>query len=266
MANPAPLDHPLNLTMQAVFTYASWGLTVALLAVAAVLAWRQRSAFPVAVVLASLCAAVYEPLYDTGFQLLFYLPGQWTVFTSYATPQPPWTFSGYAILYGAPALFICERLRAGMGGPGLLKAAAATLAASCVFEMVGIATDVYGYFGAHALRAFGYPLVVGFLETAQVACFGLAAATLRRRLGEGWSAASLFIAFPMVFYGVNFGLGAPVLVAIDTPVVDDRVVLFATLFAIASATGVVVGLSKLLPLPGAQAPRAAEGWSTAAAR
>jgi hypothetical protein len=247
MANPAPLDHPLNLTMQAVFTYGSWAITLALLAYAVVQGRRQRSAFPLLLLLAATYGALYEPLYDVGFQLLFYLPGQWTVFTSYATPQPPWTFSGYAILYGGPALFICQRIEAGMDGRGLLKAAGLVELASFAFEAIGINSGVYEYFGAHTLRVLSYPLVVGTLETTQVITLCMAATVLRRIVGEGWGLLSLFLLFPAVFYGVNFGLGAPVLVAINMPEVQPGLVLAATLFSIASCLLVLVGWSRLLP-------------------
>lgn len=259
MANPAPLDHPLNLTMQAVFTYGSWAITLVLLVVAVRMGRQQRSLFPVMALLAATYAALYEPLYDVGFQLLFYLPGQWTVFTAYDTPQPPWTFSGYAILYGGPALFICERIRQGMGSAGLLKAAGWTLLASCAFEMIGINTSVYEYYGAHALRLFNYPLVVGVLETAQVISFCMAATALRRHVGEGWGLLSLGLLFPFTFYGVNFGLGAPVLVAINMPEVNPTLVQLASVFSILSAVGVIVGLSRLLPQGQPRSARGATG-------
>jgi hypothetical protein len=248
MANRAPLDHPLDLTMQAVFTYGSWAITGVLLVWAVRMSLRERSAFPVLMLLAGTCAAVYEPLYDVGFQLLFYLPGQWTVFTAYDTPQPPWTFSGYAILYAGPAMVICDRIRKGMAGSGLLRAAALVFLASCVFECVGINGGVYEYFGAHALRVFNYPLAVGVLETTMVISLCMAATALRRQVGEGWGLLSLFVLFPMVFYGVNFGIGAPILVAINMPEVSPSLVLTATLFSIAAGLAVMVGLSRLLPL------------------
>lgn len=244
MANPAPLSHPLNLTMQSVLTYGSWAITAVLLVVAVRMCLRQRSAFPVAMLLAGMYAALYEPLYDVGFQLLFYIPGQWTVFTSYDTPQPPWTFSGYAILYSGPAMFICERLKNGMGGAGLLKAAGWVFAASCLFEGIGINGGVYEYYGAHALRVMNYPLAVGVLETTMVITLCMAATALRRRVGEGWGLMSLFLLFPLVFYGINFGLGAPVLVAINMPQVNESLVLGASLFTICCGVGVIVALAR----------------------
>lgn len=105
-----------------------------------------------------------------------------------------------------------------------------------------------GYYGAHALRLFNYPMVVGVLETAQVISFCMAATLLRRHVGERWGLLSQFVLFPMTFYGINFGLGAPVLVAINMPQVNPTLVLIGSVFSIVTALGVVIGWSRLLPV------------------
>jgi hypothetical protein len=247
MAHTAPLDHPLSLTMQAVLTYGSWTITLVLAVCALRMSLRRRSAFPVVMLFSGMVAAVFEPLYDVGFQLLFYIPGQWTVFTSFGTPQPPWTFSGYAVLYAGPALFICDRIEQGMSGQGLLKAAGLVFLASCLFEGIGINGGVYEYYGAHALRVFDYPLAVGALETTFVIALCMAATALRHRLGEGWPLLALFGLFPALFYGVNFGIGAPVLVAINMPQVNDSLVLGASLLSVGVGLMVIWLLSRALP-------------------
>ena len=162
--------------------------------------------------------------------------------------QPPWTFSGYAILYAGPAVYICDRIQQGLSGHGLLRMAAWVFLASCVFECVGINGGVYEYFGAHALRIFNYPLAVGVLETTMVITLCMAATALRRHVGEGGGLLSLFVLFPVVFYGVNFGIGAPILVAINMAEVNPSVVMAATLFSVTAGLSLMVGLSRLLPL------------------
>ncbi len=74
--------------------------------------------------------------------------------------------------------------------------------------MIRHTSSVYEYFGAHTLRVFNYPLVIGVLETAQVIGLCTAATALRRHVGEGWGLLNLFLLFPVVFYGINFGPGA----------------------------------------------------------
>jgi hypothetical protein len=210
----APYDHPLNLTMQALLTFTSWSIALVLLAAALYKSRQQKTPFYVLLVLAGAVAALAEPLYDIGFKLLFYIPGQWTLFTYAGIPQPVWTISGYVTLYSGPALLICERLARGMDKRTFWKWAGITLLASVIFESVGIEGGAYTYWGPHAFRLFEYPLAVGILETTFVMLFCVCANAYRQRIRAGWGLAGLLVLFPGVFYFVNFGIGAPLLVAI----------------------------------------------------
>jgi len=88
----APIHHHLNLAGQNVLTYGSWGLTLALLAVAVRLGRKEGGTpFYLLMVLASMVAAFAEPLYDVGFSLYFYSThGMQTTFTAFGIPQPVW--------------------------------------------------------------------------------------------------------------------------------------------------------------------------------
>src|ERR1700676_1203535 len=130
-----PYDHSLNLVTQTIMTFASWAIALGLLAVSVRRGRQQGSAFPVLIVLAAGVAALAEPLYDIAFKLLFFIPGQWTLFTYAGIPQPVWTVSGYMILYAGPALFICEHLSRGMSRNIFLTWSAATLVISGLFEI-----------------------------------------------------------------------------------------------------------------------------------
>jgi hypothetical protein len=245
----APYDHPLDLTTQSILTYGSWGLTVVLLAYAVRLGLRQRTPFFVLIVLAAMIGAFFEPLYDVGFMLLFYVPGIWSHFTAFDIPQPLWTHSGYAILYALPAIAITNGIGNGtMTRSGLYKWAAVELAMSCCFEMIGINGGAYTYWGPHVLRIANYPLVIGVLETAQVVCFSIAASELRRRTQGATPLLGLFVLFPCMFFFANFGAGAPTIVALHTQ--DAGVVLIAagTLLSIACAGVLIFAASRLLPV------------------
>lgn len=231
----APLDHPLNLTTQAVLTYASWTIAAALLLLALQRSIADRTPFQLCVVLAGGVAALAEPLYDLGFKLLFYIPGQWTLYTYYEIPQPVWTVSGYITLYSGPAIFICERLARGIGRREFVAWIAGTMVASSVFEIYGIKFGAYTYWGPHALRIFDYPLAVAVLETTFVTCFCLLANELRQRLTAMQASAAMFLLFPATFYAVNFGIGAPILVTIGLVPASPTLVLIATCMSIAAA-------------------------------
>ena len=169
-------------------SYGSWILTVALLVVAVQLGRREKGTpFYVYMVLASMVAALAEPLYDVGFALYFYSQkGMHHTFTAFGVPQPVWAYSGYAVLYAAPAIYINRKLARGkLDRRELLPVAGVIFLMSCAFEMIGINAGTYTYWGPHVLRIFKYPLVIGVLETAQVVCFAIAAAELRKRARSG---------------------------------------------------------------------------------
>jgi len=243
-----PIDvvhHHLNFAGQNMLSYGSWVLTVVLLAVAVRLGRREkRTPFYLYLVLASMVAALAEPLYDVAFALYFYSQkGMHHTFTAFGIPQPVWAYSGYAVLYAAPAIYITYRLRQGrLDRRGLLPVAGVILLMSCAFEMIGINAGTYTYWGAHSLRIFQYPLVIGVLETAQVVCFAVAAAELRRRARSSRDLLALFPLFPVTFFGANFGAGAAVIIGIHLGHPTTAIVTVLSLVSIVCA-GLLIRLA-----------------------
>jgi hypothetical protein len=244
-----PIDHELNLTMQAILTDVSWGLTVALLAVAIWLGMRERTPFYALMVLAAGVGAFAEPLYDVAMMLYFYsTPGMWTHFTAFNIPQPIWTHSGYVVLYAAPAIYIAHQIaRGSMTSRKLLILAGITLIESAVFEMVGINGGLYSYWGPHVFRILQYPLVIGVLEAAQVICFAVAASQLRARSTHQWHLLGLIVIFPCTFFGANFGLGWPTIIAIHLEHTSTPVIAAATVVSIGLAVIMVRMCASFLP-------------------
>ena len=202
----APYSHPLNLVMQDIMNYVSYGLTVVLLLAAARLGARQRTPFYVLIVLASMVAAFGEPIYDVCMMLWFYAPGMVSLFTAFGIPQPIWAHSGYAVLYAFPALCICNQIYKGtMTRSKLFAWAGAELFMSCVFEMLGINFGTYCYWGPHVFRIFNYPIIIAILEAAQTICFSVAAANLRQRVHSSSGLLALFVLFPLTMIGINGG-------------------------------------------------------------
>jgi hypothetical protein len=243
-----PLDHPLNLTMQAVLTLASWVITFAFVVEGARRGLKQRTPFFFLLVVAGGVGGLFEPLYDVGFKLLFYIPGQWTLFSAFGVPQPVWTISGYVTLFSGPAMLIADRIAAGLTREQLLRWFGLLIVTTTAFEMIGINGGVYAYWGPHAFRVLQYPLVVGVLEAAMVTTLGVAAAAYRSYAGAApWRLAGLFPLFLVVFYGINFGLGAPTLVAIALDAPSPLLAQAASLLSIVAAGAAVWALSLTLP-------------------
>jgi hypothetical protein len=246
----APVHHHLNLTGQNVLTYGSWGLTLVLLGVAVVLGRKERGTpFYLLMVLAAIVAALAEPLYDVGFSLYFYSThGMQTTFTAFGIPQPVWAYSGYAVLYAAPAIYICRKIQQGkLTRSGLFAVAGVEFLMSCAFEMIGINAGTYTYWGPHVFRIFDYPLVIGVLETAQVVCFAVAAAQLRQRVNSGMGQLALFVIFPVTFFAANFGAGAAVIIGIHAHNTTRLLVTLTTLASIGCAATLIRLAASFLP-------------------
>lgn len=256
-----PIDHPLNLTAQAILTYASWGLTAVLLVVAIRMGRRERTWFYPLIIVAAMIGAFAEPLYDVAMMLYFYsTEGMWTHFTAFDIPQPVWTHSGYVVLYAAAALFITGAIwRGTVTRARLFAFAGIELAMSCAFEMFGINAGTYSYWGPHVLRIVNYPLVIGVLEAAQVICFAVLASQLRARATAPWQLLGLIVLFPFTFFGANFGAGWPVIIALHTEGTSTVLVTAGTLASIGLAVALVAAAAGLLPERSAADPERRAG-------
>jgi hypothetical protein len=248
----APYTHAVDMTTQAILTCVSWGLTLILLGIALRKSFQQRTPFFVLLILAGMVGAFAEPIYDVGHMLLFYVPGQWTAFSAFNIPQPVWTFSGYVVLYSGTAMFICEQIRRGMGPGGLYAWAGVELLMSVTFETIGINGGAYTYWGPHAFRIFEYPLAIGVLEAAQVVCFSVAAAELRRRSTGSGPLFGLFALFPCTFYFANFGAGAPLIIALHLDKPSPVLVTTCSALSIFLALLLIRGAAALLPASSAK--------------
>lgn len=252
------LQHELSLAWQHVFTWASWGIVLLMLVIAVIMGRRHRTPFYVIACAAAGVAAYAEPLYDVAFDLWFYdvhegqAGAMWSHFSAFGVVQPNWTHSGYVILYASACLYAGRRLYQGrLGRRGLFAVWGAEILASCVFEVIGTGADVYTYYGPYELRIWNYPLVIGVLEGTQVVLFTVVAVQIWRRVASSWGLLSLFLAFPITFFGANFGLGSPVIIALhlDGDEFSSGAVWAATLLSIALCAIAVNGLTRFLPMP-----------------
>ncbi|MBB3605972.1 hypothetical protein FHT40_005661 [Mycolicibacterium sp. BK556] len=251
------MQHELSLLWQNIFTWASWVIVLVMLGFAVWMGIRQRTPFYLIACLAAGIGAFAEPLYDVAFDLWFYdahadgTPGAGLVhFSAFEVPQPNWTHSGYIILYATACLYAGRLIYDGrLSRRGLFTVWGIEIIGSCVFEVTGTATNVYTYYGPYVGRIWNYPLIIGFLEGTQVVLFTVVAVLVWRKVATNWGLTSLFIVFPMTFFGANFGIGAPVIIALhlDRGLATTTVIGLATVLSIVLCAVVVNGLSKFLP-------------------
>jgi hypothetical protein len=252
------MQRELDMAWQDVFTWASWGIAVAMLIIAFQLGLRHRTSFYVLVIIGVGISAFSEPLYDVAFDLWFYdvengEPGaMYSHFTAFGVVQPIWTHSGYIILYAAPALYAGWRMYQGLlSRKWLFIIWGIEIATSCVFEAIGTGVDVYTYYGPFEMRIWNYPFVIGVLEGTQVVLFTVLAVNLWRRIKTGWGMTGLLAVHPITMYAANFGLGAPLIIALhlNEPDFSSELVWAATFLVYGLCALAVFGASKFLPKP-----------------
>jgi hypothetical protein len=101
------------------------------------------------------------------------------------------------------------------------------------------------------MRIWNYPFVIGVLEGTQVVLFTVLAVNLWRRIKTGWGMTGLLAVHPITMYAANFGLGAPLIIALhlSEPDFSSGLVWAATFLVYGLCTLAVFGASKFLPRP-----------------
>lgn len=226
-----PYDLPLNATMQLIATVILWSSTALLLAYAIKRAYRDRTVFPVVLVIAVAVGSVIEPLYDTAYHL-FWLDGgeQWTLFTSFGLPQPVWVMPAYVMVFGMPALLTYRALARSATLSQIFKLATLTACTTAIFETTAINLGLYVYYGESPWRVLGYPLFIAFMEGAQITGFAVLAALLSRYMKKELHSLALFAIFPCNFAFDTLGAGFPTLIIQNSSPHPNGLLLFLSAF------------------------------------
>lgn len=265
------MTHDVSPLWQNIFTWLSWLIVLAMAAIALRMSFRDRTPFYLIACVAAAVGAYAEPLYDVAFDLWFYdaqdgKPGAGLMhFSAFGIPQPNWTHSGYVILYAGACLYAGRRIYEGrIQRSGIFALWGLEIVTSCVFEVIGTGTNVYTYYGPHVLRIWNYPIAIGILEGTQVMLFTVVAALIWRRVSSGWGLLSIIIVFPMTFFGANFGLGYPLIIAmhLDNGMASTWAISAATVLSIGLCTFVIYGLGATLPARTQDSPNEAEVLSS----
>lgn len=241
-----PYEHPVNLTMQTVATIVLWAATGLILTIAARRAVRKRSALPVLIVLAVATGSLIEPLYDIAYHLLWYVPGQWTLFTSFNLPQPVWVMPAYVVVFAGPTLYLYPKFAGGVSRRQILRYAGLTVVTTAVFETAAINLGLYTYYGPHAFRVLNYPLWISVMEAAQITGFAVLAAALSKAAQRQSSFLSVFALYPAHFAYALLGAGFPALIAINMPAPSMTLLCVTTVVSMIFAVSALMLVSDLL--------------------
>lgn len=245
---PAPLDHPLNLLMQTVMTLGCWGGALVFFVIALRRSLREGTIFYLAVILAAALCSLLEPLYDIAFHLIWYVPGQWTMFTAFGLPQPIWVMGAYILVFSGPVISLVDKIDQGMDRSAYWRLVATVFCTTAVFEMIAISGGTYGYYGPHALRIFGYPLVIAALEATFISSLIVLAAYFRRTATNPATHLLMIPLFGATFFMGNFGAGWPLIIAINSSSEPPTsIVWFGSIVSLMFACGIVRFVSNYLP-------------------
>lgn len=242
-----PYGHPLNLAMQTVATVVLWAATAVILAVAVRRTMRDRSALPVLVVFAVAIGSLIEPLYDIAYHLLWYVPGQWTLFTSFDLPQPIWVMPAYVVVFAGPTLYLYPKFAAGVSRREILRYAGLTVVTTAAFETAAINLGLYTYYGPHAFRLFNYPLWISVMEAGQITGFAVLTAALHNAAKRQSALLSVFVLYPAHFAYALLGAGFPALIAINTAAPSMPLLWATAVVSMICAAGALMMVSGLLP-------------------
>ena len=247
--DPTPFyGHHLNLTMQTVATVMLWAGTAGTFTWAVVLGRRTRTVLPVCLVLAVAAGSVLEPVYDLLYHLLWWTPGQWTLFTALDVPQPVWVMPAYVMVFALPALLTYRALAAGTSTARVFRLAGLLTLTTAAFETIANNVDLYGYYNEAAWRVLRYPLWIAFMEGAQITGYAVLCAVLQRRRTSEWQCLALFAVFPANFGFDVIGAGFPTLIAQNARHVDTVVLQLSAVLSVGFAATCLWWTAQLLVL------------------
>lgn len=241
----------VNETSQTLLTVAVFVVLAGLLVWAARLARERGSVAPIAMVVAVAVGTLNEAAWNTLYHLLWYVPGQWTLWTAFGIPQPVWMMGMYTAIYAGPALWAWGRADAGtLTREMVARIAVVASLAIGVLEVTVISGGVYSYYGDTPMTLdLGdgqYPLYACVMEGCFIAVF----AVVMSRIGpvlRGWGALLTLPVFSFLFCAVFFGGAMPLLVVTNGVDVAMGWMWVGVLAGLALTASMVWLVSHLLP-------------------
>jgi hypothetical protein len=247
-----PASTPVNEAAQVAATIGVFAALVVIAVAAYRLGRRWSSWAPALVVLSTLWAGFYEPIFNVTSHLWYYRPGQVTFFDSFGGSLPVWVFFSYGAFYGGLGLLAWWLTEKGAPRGQLVRFVVGLWAASIVLEV-----DLYEYYGRAPFRVAGFPAWISLANAAICTTIGIAAARLRRLVTGRRQLALLFLGPAVITTGLA-GTAFPALVAVNTVDPSNWLLYGAAVVSMAMAAVMAWSATQLVPVQGLQPVTAAE--------
>ncbi|QZT59882.1 hypothetical protein JN084_08650 [Mycolicibacterium austroafricanum] len=251
------IDAPVSEVGQWVATALTWGLAAVVFVWVVSLARRERTIWPLCVMVSGTLACLMEPLFDHLYGLWFLEEGQWNLYTTFGSAQPVWVPAAYLTFYGGATVFIARYLQRHPTMQAVWRMYAFIVVMAIVAEMTYVSIlGVYTYQDSQPFVVFGYPIFLGFTNAMSALVSGILVYRLVPMLrGAGYL--SLIPLVPMAFAAGLFGSGILYL-SIRHGIEDPPMWLvhLAALTVVGGIASTIALLGKLLVVPtGASADR-----------
>jgi hypothetical protein len=163
-------------------------------------AWRTRSAFPLAFLVAGALAGLVEPIYDGNIHVWFAQPSETAAYRFYNVPYPWYEMPGNSVL-GGPIYWMYLQFQRGITARGLWGYFVLWSLFDTVWEIPGTTMEAYAYYGPQPFLLSGFPLWVGMLAGLGLPLAGYTAHALRGVLAGARLWLMVVILVPVVIYG-----------------------------------------------------------------
>ena len=195
-----PTDIPTPHGPVLAYALFNWFFTAVVIILLVREAWRTRSAFPLAFLVAGTLSSIVEPVFDGNIHVWFAQLHDTAAYRFYNVSYPWYEMPGNALL-GGPMYLMYYLFKRGVSSRALWGFFFLWWGTDSFQELPGTTMAAYGYFGPHPFVISGFPVWVGMLAGLGFPLAGYAAYGLSKVLSGVRLWLMTVILLPVVEYG-----------------------------------------------------------------